>query len=153
MTVASSSADTLIKLWQKRTDGQVGFACTRTLAGHNHVVSTILFDASGATLYSAGRDETLRAWQIESGHCLWSIKAHDDWIRCIALSPSIEEDAILLASAGNDRSIKLWQDQKEVGVLRGHQHVVECLAFLHQQQKVSLGHKNLVYSIAESTRL
>lgn len=130
--LASSSADTLIKVWHRRTDGEQGYTCTKTLAGHDHVVSALHFDVAGDVLYSAGRDATLRAWGMETGHCLWSHKAHEDWIRC--LSVTRHRERTMIASAGNDRHIKLWEGQKAEGTLRGHQHVVECIAFVDPQK-------------------
>ena len=98
----SCSADLTIRIWETSSS----YKCTRTLFGHDHSVSSvcILPGRGGDVLVSSSRDATIRFWELSSGYCTKTFTAHDDWIR--AAVPT--EDGRLLASAGNDQSVRIW---------------------------------------------
>jgi len=106
-------------------------------------------------LVSASRDTTVKFWDVETGFCDATISDHTDWVRCLAVRPesnstlassttssttAANEEAVatstttasLLATAGNDRAIMVYdaESRKKICELRGHDHVVETLAFL-----------------------
>lgn len=94
--------------------------------------------AESAYLVSASRDKTLKVWELETGFCVNTRQDHLDWIRCLAVRP----DGQFLASSGSDFNInvykfkntganaKMGEDMVHVGELRGHEHVVESIAFV-----------------------
>ncbi|WP_127078441.1 WD40 repeat domain-containing protein [Dulcicalothrix desertica] len=55
-------------------------------------------------------------------------QAHDDWIRCVAFCP----DGKLIASCGNDHTVKIWDSQtaKCLKILRGHTDWVWSVYFV-----------------------
>jgi platelet-activating factor acetylhydrolase IB subunit alpha len=137
-----------IKLWDL-----ANYACVRTLRGHDHTISSVRFLAATATngespieaapssksglevavtgasfLLSASRDATVKLWDLETGFCEHTYTDHNEWVRCLATRPG------LWASAGNDHVIYVYDytDPKVAAELRGHEHVVETLAFLTQ---------------------
>lgn len=64
-------------------------------------------------------------------YCIKTLTDHKEWIRCVRPSP----DGSLLASGSNDRSVRVWvsanvRECKSLVALHGHEHVVECLAWL-----------------------
>jgi platelet-activating factor acetylhydrolase IB subunit alpha len=125
--LASCSADLTIKLWDVT---QAAYACVKTLYGHDHNVSALAFvGANGARLVSVSRDKTLKVWQIESGYCIATLQAHDEWVRCVAVAPS--GDALYTGSS--DHSLKAFKLDAagrltEQAQWRGHEHVVEVSA-------------------------
>ena len=131
--LASCSSDLTVKLW----DPADGYRNIRTLAGHDHTVSSVRFIPSGASsapssgnlLVSSSRDMTLRIWDIQTGYCVRTLKGHSDWIR--AVCPSL--DGRFLLSTGNDQTLRLWSISTAEGdnklTLFGHENVVECCAF------------------------
>ena len=160
--VASASSDWSIKIWDFKS-----FNCVRTLRGHDHIISDLLFlpyfsDATdnmeddmeesnnnnntglssnitqSQQLLSCSRDETIKIWDIDTGFCNDTLQNHHtDWIRCITLN----NDATVLASGGNDTIICLYQiipGQNKFtikGKLTGHDHVIESLSFIIQKYK------------------
>lgn len=147
--LASSSTDLSIKLWDFNT-----YTCVRTLRGHDHTISAVQFipadlevssadtmsstttglDAGKAgcsNLLSASRDHTVKLWHVESGFCDHTFTNHSDWVRCLAVRQC---DGGLWASSGNDATIFVYdKNKKNVAELRGHEHVVESIAFIIEE--------------------
>ena len=130
--LASCSSDLSIKLWDFRET----YACRKTLMGHEHTVSGVCFvPGTSGHLVSCSRDGSVRMWEVQTGYCIHTIEAHgSDWVRAIDVSP----DGSFLASCSNDRTAKVWAIDKagpssasvrEVSVMRGHDHVIESVAF------------------------
>ena len=70
---------------------------------------------------------------METGFCDHTISDHHDWVRCIAVRP---HDGGLFASAGNDTVIMIYDSssKQKVAELRGHEHVIESIAFVTEAQ-------------------
>ena len=144
--LASSSNDLSIKIWDFQT-----YNCVRTLRGHDHTISSVRFvpaqgiipstgddsaniDVVGAgakLLLSASRDQTVKLWDLETGFCDHTFSDHTDWVRCLAIRPA---DGAIWASSGNDQVIMVYEHiRTKICELRGHEHVVESLAFLCEE--------------------
>ena len=144
--LASASNDLSIKLWDFSS-----YACIRTLRGHDHTISCVRFlpapgivsksddnsniDVAAAGcqhLLSASRDQSVKLWDIESGFCDQTYADHCDWVRCLAIR---QNDGAVWASSGNDQVIYVYdhRERKKIAELRGHEHVVECIAFLSEE--------------------
>lgn len=147
--LASSSTDLSIKLWDFST-----YHCIRTLRGHDHTISALSFlpilsqiavaTATGETsssqtgmdaesagaqfVVSCSRDKTVKVWDVETGFCEQTINHHNDWVRCIAVRRS---DGAL-CTAGNDSVIFIYNgsDRSKMCELRGHESVIESVAFI-----------------------
>ncbi|KAJ3363857.1 Lissencephaly-1 B [Allomyces javanicus] len=121
--LASCSSDLTIKLWDVAND----YKNTKTLFGHDHTVSSVVF-LSNQLLASASRDKSIKLWDLTNGYCIKTWTGHDDWVRQLAVS----EDAKYLASCSNDQSALIWEvSTGEIKAdLRGHEHVIECVAFV-----------------------
>lgn len=86
--------------------------------------------AGAAHLVSASRDQTIKFWDVETGFCVHTVNDHRDWVRCVAVR---ESDGTLMASGGNNAVILVHSaigDRNLVCELRGHEHVVESVAFV-----------------------
>lgn len=124
ITLASCSNDLTIKIWDADDD----YKCVKTLQGHDHVISAVKYiPPNGDRIASVSRDKTIKIWEVSTGFCLNTIaEAHTDWIRCIAPSP----DGQYILTAGSDQLAKLRNLTSNAVVdLRGHEHVIECVAF------------------------
>ncbi|KAL5110107.1 hypothetical protein TcWFU_003457 [Taenia crassiceps] len=125
--LVSCSADMQVKLWDFTT-----YTCIKTLSGHDHSVSSVCFLPSGDFLVSASRDKTIKIWEVATGYCVKTLTEHREWIRCVRPNP----DGSLLASCSNDQVVRVWtmsgsaRDCKALSVLHGHEHVVECVAWM-----------------------
>lgn len=92
--------------------------------------SAIAATAGAQCLLSASRDQTVKLWDIETGFCDHTYTDHGDWVRCLAGRHS---DGGIWASAGNDPMICVYDYKTKIAELRGHEHVVEALAFITEE--------------------
>jgi len=144
--LASCSVDLSVKIWNTET-----YECVHTLRGHDHTVSSVAWLRSpkgsageSAHLASCGRDQTIRLWDVTTGYSVGILTGHDGWIRSLAARPEsanqgpvLGTNEALIVSGGNDTTVRVWavgRNGKVLAsrcdyVLRGHSHVVECVAF------------------------
>lgn len=59
----SCSSDMTIKVWDSNDD----WKNTKTLYGHDHSVSAVKFMPGDDFVVSAGRDRSIRVWDIKTG--------------------------------------------------------------------------------------
>lgn len=95
--------------------------------GHSSRINCALFASDRRWLASGGADNTIRLWDVDSGHELRALVGHKNWIKSLAVSRSGE----LLASGSNDRTVKLWNvlSGRELLTLAGHEGAVEVVLF------------------------
>jgi WD40 repeat protein len=73
-------------------------------------VLALCYTPDGKFLVSAGVDQTVRVWDVESGRAVRSLDNHAGPVRALALRPGQPGDAPpMVASAGSDRTVRLWQ--------------------------------------------
>lgn len=147
--LASCSTDLSIKLWDVST-----YVCIRTLRGHDHTISAVSFvpmtglmagssetrtgtvvDSSVAgaqKMLTASRDTTVKLWDLETGFCDNTFSDHNDWVRCLAVRQS---NGAIWASSGNDQTIYVYESatKRKIAEMRGHDHVVETIAFITEE--------------------
>lgn len=143
--LCSCSADMSIRLW----DFNETYVCIKTLQGHDHNVSSVTFTPSGDFIVSSSRDRTIKIWEVSTGYCVRTLTGHRDWVRQVR----IYSDGSLMASCSNDQSIFVWHIDTSLLTpssssastlecrhyeLRGHEHVVECVAWAPESSTAAI---------------
>jgi WD40 repeat protein len=125
--IAAGCEDGTIQLWHRDVLLGIrhGSNTCNILAGHVGSVIALAWNG-GPVLASAGVDHKILFWSAAEGRLLHSL-AVGPQVRALALSP----DGKLLASAGDDPAIQLWDVEtgKPAARLPGHTDWVLCLAF------------------------
>ncbi len=122
-TVACGHDDGFVRLWDVRTQRQVG-----EIPAHADAVSAIQFSAQGDRIATAGEDRVVQVWNAETHKLLATLKSHTDRIPALTWSP----DGSLLVSAGWDTSARVWRpgvSAEPEMLLNSHADQVLCATF------------------------
>ncbi|GAA6614592.1 NB-ARC domain-containing protein [Scytonema sp. NUACC26] len=96
-TIASTSADQTIRLWDIST-GQ----CLKVLKGHTGTVTKAIFSPDGRLLASSSYDQTINLWDVATGQLVQTLPA------CVTLSLSFSPDGKKLAAGGFEEAARIW---------------------------------------------
>ena len=98
-----------------------------TLEGHTDNVWSVAFRPNGKMLASGSWDQTVRLWNVNTGHLLHTLRGHTDTVMSVAFSP----DGNTLASGSWDGTIRLWNPRngKLKRTLREHTNGISSVAF------------------------
>jgi WD40 repeat protein/serine/threonine protein kinase/energy-coupling factor transporter ATP-binding protein EcfA2 len=109
----------------------VAHEAVNTWAAHDDTVFALAYSADGETLFSAGADLALRAWQpATAALTAEQLDTHDDWILALAVS----DDGATIATGGADNLIRLWDSTTLAPVgspLQGHTNWIRDLRFVN----------------------
>jgi WD40 repeat protein len=92
-----------------------------------HQVNSVAFDPEGISLATADENGTLAIWDVTSGQMKTSFTAHVGPIRKVAFSPV--RGSGLLATAGVDKTARLWDARNRKIQEFSHANVVTDVAF------------------------
>jgi WD40 repeat protein len=128
-TIATGGFDRRVLIWkpedQPRSDltllaegRQERSPVFTALDGHTSGVRTLQFSSKGQRLVTGSDDNTLKLWNLETNRPVETLRGHNGWIACCALSP----DEKWAVSAGHDQQVRLWNlgGYEETRVLGGH---------------------------------
>lgn len=98
----AACGDRRVRLFDR--DGQL----IRSLEGHSRAVLAVRFAAG--SLISAGRDQSVRLWAVDTGVSLRSLDNHTAAVNGLAVRPGQPaESPPWIASIGADHTLRLWQ--------------------------------------------
>jgi WD40 repeat protein len=120
--LAAAGADGTARVWVAATGHRV-----LALGDLGGPVYALAFSPDGRHLAAAGagRDEAVRVWDADTGAPILTLRGHAGAVRSLAYSP-----AGRLASAGDDRAVRLWDSAgQQLLAVRGHTGAVRALAF------------------------
>ncbi|KAL3441572.1 hypothetical protein BJX65DRAFT_245042 [Aspergillus insuetus] len=100
-------------------------------------VNDIAISPDNSMIVSASGDRRVRLWDVHTGHPIFTLEGHQDWIDAIAFSPL--GDAV--ASGSGDRTVRIWD--VHTGncrlVLHGHEHSCASVAFSPDGKLIAAG--------------
>jgi len=94
----SSSYDKSIIIW----DLKLGLGSQNK--GHSSAVTDVIFTAKNRHLITAGANNEIYIWDSITGKHIKTLKGHSEPVRAL----SISMDSQLLASVGNDHTVRIW---------------------------------------------
>src|SRR5262249_45360473 len=129
--IAVGGDDKKVHLWDPRTGTIV-----RSMTGHAGGITALAFDPSGSTVAAASKDLTIRLWDVGTGAPIAMLMGHTARINRLQFGGHE-----LLMSVSDDRSIRLWKQQRigEARVLRGHDSYVYAVAFTPDGSRIISG--------------
>ncbi|KAF0697637.1 Aste57867_11686 [Aphanomyces stellatus] len=132
--LATGSRDANIKLWARDVTQLHEWVCIETISGHKAPLMALEFNYHTDSLFSSGRDSSIKHWDVRSLHPGAIAKRRDDGsIACPILSSmdGHQGDVIALTcttngkylfSGARDNSIKVWHvgQHRELRAIKGH---------------------------------
>ncbi len=126
--LASASDDATVRVW----DASSG-ASLLTYHGHTSAVGSVAWSPDGRRLASAGDDATVRVWDASSGASLLTYHGHTSAVGSVAWTPDgMHHDAVKsvawspdgkrLASASDDRTVRVWDASSGASLLTYRRH-------------------------------
>lgn len=169
--LASASYDDTIRIYEEDAS-EDDWYCACTLTGHTSTVWSIDFDSTGSQLVSGSDDHSLRIWRRRSEEEEEEEENVDNndnnrskWI-CDQVIPDAHSRAIysvcwshsngIIASAGSDNAIKLFQKQNDsdtskskfkqvLELPQAHDSDINCLIWIPDAN----GHSNMLASAGD----
>ncbi|NLX96920.1 MAG: AAA family ATPase [Rhodopirellula sp.] len=107
-----------------------------TLLGHTSLVEAVAISADGQLVVSAGRDQTVRGWDLLTGDTK-VLRGHAGWINALAMTP----DGQFAISGGDDQTLRVWNLHSEqcLRTLEGHSVPIHAVAVTPDGQSVVYG--------------
>ncbi|EXK76440.1 hypothetical protein FOQG_18818 [Fusarium oxysporum f. sp. raphani 54005] len=109
--LASASLDHTIKIWDATTrhcqatlEDHKEEVRLATLKGYCGQVKSVAFSPDGQRLVSASDYDTVKIWDVTTGHCRATLEGHGKEVQLVAFLP----DGQRLASASRDWTVKIW---------------------------------------------
>jgi WD40 repeat protein len=139
----SGSWDGSVHAWHM--NGGTG-AGIKVLQGHSDHVICLAYarDCTSQlhTVFSGAGDNTIRAWNIDSGECMWTRDDHSGKVICLAADAKTRT----LYSGAQDTTIRVWNSDtgEFVKALHGHTNVIRTLEIDHSSSTLSNG--RMLYS-------
>ena len=132
--LAAGDVNGSIHLWNLSQNNKHSLLDTHyTFKGHESWLWTIRFSPDEQYLASAGDDQNINIWDVQSQQIYRVLPGHEGSIRSL----SFNQDGIL-ASASDDRTIKLWNIHTGecIQTLLGHDSIVRSVSFNPQNPQI-----------------
>ncbi|MFK3980553.1 NB-ARC domain-containing protein [Micromonospora sp. NPDC050397] len=123
--ILDREAGCLVPLWAPPADRS---SSTRTLIGHNAIISAVVVAADGSWFASADNEAVVRVWDTETGAPRLVLTGDAHYLEDVAASP----EGNWIASGGYDRNLRVWDATLGTvrHVLRGHKKTIAAIRAL-----------------------
>ncbi|MGL5083769.1 MAG: hypothetical protein ACRC8A_19985 [Microcoleaceae cyanobacterium] len=111
---------------------------------HRASVTSVSASSDGKLIASASADATVKVWNIDGSPYTDSagepmILEHDDIVRCVSFSPDQNPENLVIASAGKDKKIRLWnlRESNPIWISPEHDDEVRWVSFSPNGQMIA----------------
>jgi WD40 repeat protein len=105
------------------------------LRGHDGPIISVAINQQGDRILSAGKDSTIRLWNLEGSQINQPFVGHEGVVHAVAFHPY----GHLVATGGSDGTVRLWDLNGRGQVFFSHQGKVLCIAISPDGQILASG--------------
>ena len=132
--LSTSSSD-----YSSRWDMASGKELRMILTGHQELVNYLTFSPDGKWLVSASNDKTLKAWDLETGVCISTLRGHSAEVLAVAFSPVGDQ----IASCAKDNTIRIWSSTTFLPIMVLHRpQTTVSIAYSPDGKSIACGATN-----------
>jgi WD40 repeat protein len=152
--LASVSGDGVVNLWDATRLDQKQDAHLFTKVAHvPGPYLNVAFSPDGRRLATGGKENTVKIWDVATGHEMLTLPGHSGDVYTVAFSP--DDAGRWIASAGEDCTVKVWDTRTGtlIRTFRGHTGIVTSVAFTADGRRLVSGSRDHTVKVWDLTGL
>ena len=137
--IVTGSLDQDVKIWslELAKDTSLSFALKHNLKEHNGSIHGLEIASDKKIVVSGSYDQSIKQWDLSTGHLLYSSLSENSGINAIALN----EPCGFIVTGGGDGILTIWEleSEKKLGLLIGNVNSLKSLAISESGEFIAGG--------------
>jgi len=108
------------------------------LGGHTRPVRSVAFSTDSQLLFTGSEDKHTSVFDVKNGQQVAHMSTHLSWVLAVAVSPAAGSNSSILATAGADKKVKVWDWQQRESLFCSDAHTEQAWNLAYNQDGTRL---------------